>query len=133
MVAQNRKHLADRAAAIARDEFAAARQPSARIQRIAFVLAGSAARIRRGKVEGRLALVPSASARIALDIRGAGIAGVDRQSIRDACALADAARDPLAARALEHIRLRMIGDDKTAAVAEIDIVLRRPALPMAFG
>src|SRR5271156_6348493 len=131
MVAQNREHLADGAAAIARDEFAAARQPSARIQRIAFVLAGSSARIRGGKVEGCLAVVPCASARIAFDICGAGIAGVDRQSIRDACAIVDAARSPLAARALEHVRLRMIGDNETAAVAEIDVMLRRPALPMA--
>ena len=51
VITQNREHLADSAAAVARDEFAAARQPSARRQRIVFDFARIAARIRGGEVE----------------------------------------------------------------------------------
>ena len=71
-------------------------------------------------------------ARIAFDVSRAKIAGVDRESIRDACAILDPARNPLAARAFQHVSFRMVGDDKSAAVAEINIVLPGAALPVAF-
>src|SRR5208337_2586280 len=104
------------------------------MQRVALVLARVAARIRSGEVERRLALVvaPSASARIAFNVRRAEAAGVDRQSIGDARAILDAARNPLAAGAFEHVSVGVIGDDEAAAITEINIVLRGTALPVAF-
>src|SRR5208337_3583142 len=95
------------------------------MQRVALVLARVAARIRSGEVERRLALVvaPSASARIAFNVRRAEAAGVDRQSIGDARAILDAARNPLAAGAFEHVSVGVIGDDEAAAITEINIWL----------
>src|SRR5579862_281689 len=124
MIAQYRKHLAECAAAIARDQFAATRQASTGMKRVALVLARIAARIRSGEIERGFAIAPSASARIAFDVSRAEVAGVDRKSIRDARAILDASRDPLTARTLEHVSFGMIGDDESTAIAEIDVVLR---------
>src|SRR5579862_7708524 len=132
MIAQYRQHLAECAAAIARDQFAATRQASTGMKRVALVLARIATRIRSGEIKRGFAIPPSASARIAFDVSRSEVAGVNRESVRDARALLDASRDPLMARTLEHISFGVIGDDESAAVAEIDVVLRGTALSPAL-
>src|SRR5208337_2687707 len=90
------------------------------------------ARICGGEVEGRFTLAPSPGTRIAFRIRRAEAAGADREAIRDARAIRDGARNPLAAGTFEQVGAGMIGDDESAAVAEINAVKGAAALPVAF-
>ena len=101
-----------------------ARRPRA-CQRIALCPCPHCGSNTRRRSRTMTSLAPSASARIAFDVSRAEIAGVDRESIRDARAILDAARNPLAAGAFKHVSFGVIGDDESAAVAEINVVLRR--------
>ncbi len=130
VVSQYREHLADSAAAVAPDEFAAAREAPVRRQRIALVLTGIAARIRSGEVE--LAIAPSASARVTLHVRRSETANIDRQSIRDTRPILDPPRNPLSSRTLEHVSIGVIGDNESATVTEINVVLPGTALSIAL-
>src|SRR5262249_9499628 len=84
------------------------------------------------EIKRRFAVPPSLGSRVLAHLRRGGLAGRDADRVRDAHAVADAARGPLARRGLQDPGLSGVRDQKSVRVAPVEIARRRPALAETF-